>query len=68
MVRSISTLGRRMIVLIASMIFVLAVASPLVLAERVTCAVKADSWVDAPPFGRTAESAAANNLAPTPSL
>ena len=67
MVRSISTLGRRMIALIASMIFVLAVVSPLALAERVTCA-KADTWVDAPPFGRTAESPAANNHGADPQL
>jgi hypothetical protein len=57
-----------MIALIASMIFVLAVASPLALAERVTCAVKADNWVDAPPFGRTAESPAANNHGADPQL
>lgn len=54
--------------MIASMIFALAVASPLALAERVTCAVKADTWVDAPPFGRTAESPAANNHGAAPQL
>ena len=48
-----------MIALIASMVFLLVLASPLALAERVTCAIKADTWVDAPPFSRTAESPAA---------
>ncbi|MBK5290512.1 MAG: hypothetical protein JJE04_02310 [Acidobacteriia bacterium] len=47
--------------MIALIVFMLAAMIPLAQAERVTCAVKADTWVDAPPFSRTSESPAAEN-------
>src|SRR5258708_926998 len=47
--------------MIASAVFILAAMNPLARAERVSCAVIADTWVDAPPFGRTANSPASDN-------
>jgi len=40
---------------------ILAAVSPLAAAERVRCTVSADTWVEAPPFSRTAAPAAVEN-------
>jgi hypothetical protein len=52
----------------ASLILVLVGTSTCAQAERVTCAVNADTWVDAPPFGRPAVSPASENHGVDPQL
>ena len=54
--------------MIASIILMLAASNPLAQAERLTCAVNADTWVDAPPFSQTAKSPAADNHGADPQL
>ena len=54
--------------MIASILYLLAASIPAALAERVTCPVQADTWVDAPPFGRSAESPAWDNHGADPQL